>query len=124
MQRTDPWKLWVRNPPSNLVLFTLLAVTAACGATACSSMPRRTPAERAADSKIADEVEATLTADPNIYARHIDVTVDRGVVQLGGYVWEPEDFQIARRDAAAVPGVTAVITQMELKRAGTSGPSR
>lgn len=114
----------MRTPPSNRVLFTAIAVTAACGVIACSSMPARTPAERAADSKIADEVEATLAADPNIYARHIDVAVDRGVVQLGGYVWEPEDFQIARRDAASVPGVTAVITQMELKRAGISGPSR
>jgi osmotically-inducible protein OsmY len=87
-------------------------------------MPQRTAAERAADSKIADQVEAALTADPNIYARHIDVTVDRGVVNLGGYVWETDDFLIARRDAASVPGVKAVITQMELKRAGMSGPSR
>ena len=114
----------MRTPRSNRVLFTVIAVTAACGVIACSSMPPRTPAERAADSKIADEVEATLAADPNIYARHIDVAVDRGVVQLGGYVWEPEDFQLARRDAASVPGVTAVITQMELKRAGMSGPGR
>jgi osmotically-inducible protein OsmY len=87
-------------------------------------MPPRTPAERAADTTIADQVEAALTADPNIYAWHIDVAVDRGVVHLGGYVWEPGDFLIARRDAASVPGVKAVITQMELKRAGLSGPSR
>ena len=37
----------------------------------------------AADSQIADEVKATLAADPDIYARHIDIAVDRGVVQLG-----------------------------------------
>jgi len=124
MPRTTPPKQCLRTPPPKRLLLTLIAVAAACGFIACSSMPPRTPAERAADSQIADEVEATLAADPDIYARHIDIAVDRGVVHLGGYVWEPGDFQIARRDAASVPGVTAVITQMELKRAGTSGPSR
>lgn len=65
-----------------------------------------------------------LSADPNIYARHVEVEVDRGVVYLGGYVWEPNEFQIARSDAASVPGVKSVVTQMELKRAGISGTSR
>ena len=124
MPRTTPPKQCLRTPPPNRLLLTLIAVAAACEFIACSSVPPRTAAERAADSQIADEVKATLAADPDIYARHIDIAVDRGVVQLRGYVWEPGDFQIARRDAASVPGVTAVITQMELKRAGTSGPSR
>lgn len=52
---------------------------------------------------------------------HIDVAVDRGVVHLGGYVWEDDDFQTARRDAASVPGVKTVITQMELMRGGLAG---
>ena len=45
-------------------------------------------------------------------ARHIDVAVDRGVVHLGGYVWENDDFQTARRDAASVPGVKTVVAQI------------
>jgi osmotically-inducible protein OsmY len=45
-------------------------------------MPRRTAQERVADADTADRVRATLLADPNIYARHVDVVVDRGVVRL------------------------------------------
>jgi len=97
---------------------------AAYGVVACSTLPRRTAAEWAADAETADRVQATLMADPNIYARHIDITVDRGVVHLGGFVWETDDFQTARRDAASVAGVTAVVTDMELKRGGLSGTGR
>jgi osmotically-inducible protein OsmY len=80
--------------------------------------------ERAADAETADRVQAALFADPNIYARHIDIAVDRGVVRLGGYVWENEDFQRARSDAAAVPGVRSVLTEMELMRGGVGGSGR
>ena len=77
-----------------------------------------------ADADIADRVQAALLADPNIYARRIDVEVDRGVVHLGGYVWEDEDFRTARRDAASVPGAKTVVTEMELVRGGLAGTSR
>jgi len=33
-----------------------------------------------------------LNADPRIFARHIDVYADNGVVHLGGYVWDQRDF--------------------------------
>jgi osmotically-inducible protein OsmY len=97
---------------------------AAYGVAACSTMPPKTAAERASDETKAEQVEAALEADPNIYARHIDVKVDGGVVHLGGYVWSPRDFLLAKNDAASVPGVTNVITQMELMRGGQSGSSR
>jgi hypothetical protein len=61
---------------------------------------------------------------PDVYARHIDVEVDRGIVHLGGYVWEIEDFRNARRDAASVPGVKMVLTEMELMRGGIGGSGR
>jgi osmotically-inducible protein OsmY len=101
--------------------FKLVAITAVCLLSACAMAPRRTPDERIADADVASRVQATLLSDPNIYARHIDIAVVRGVVHLGGYVWEPEDFQTARRDAASVPGVTAVDTEMELMRGGLAG---
>jgi osmotically-inducible protein OsmY len=107
-----------RVPPA------VVTVVAACGIAACMTTSNRTPAERAADADIADRVEAALLADPNIYARHIDVEVDQGVVHLGGYVWRSEDFQIARRDAAAIAGVKTVSTEMALMRGGLSGTSR
>ena len=55
-------------------------------------------------------------ADPNIYARHIDVSVNCGVVHLGGYVWENEDHQAARRDATSVDGVKAVDMEMQRRQ--------
>ena len=109
---------------ANRRLPAVVALAAACSVVACSTTPRRTAGERAADAEIATRVEAALLADPNIYARHIDVAVDRGVVHLGGYVWEDEDFQLARNDAASVPGVKIVDTQMELMRGGVAGSSR
>jgi osmotically-inducible protein OsmY len=109
---------------ANRRLPAVVALAAACGVVACSTTPRQTAGERAADAEIATRVEAALLADPNIYARHIDVAVDRGVVHLGGYVWEDEDFQLARNDAASVPGVKIVDTQMELMRGGVAGSSR
>jgi osmotically-inducible protein OsmY len=70
------------------------------------------------------EVEDVLLADPTIYARHIDVSVDRGTVHLGGFVWSSRDFQQAKNDAASIPGVTSVATEMELLRGGVSGTGR
>src|ERR1700733_577208 len=111
-------------PASALMLATVTMVLIACALTACSTTPRRTAEERVADADTAGRVQAALLADPDIYARHIDVAVDRGVVHLGGYVWENDDFQTARRDAASVPGVKTVVAQMELMRGGLAGTSR
>ena len=109
---------------SKRVLPAVVTVMTACAIAACTATSNRTAAERAADTEIAARVEAALSADPNIYARHIDVDVDQGVVHLGGYVWSAEDFQSARRDAASVRGVKTVNTDMELVRGGRSGVGR
>jgi osmotically-inducible protein OsmY len=108
----------------NSVLPAMMALVIVYGVIACSTPPRRTQAERTADAALAAQVQAALLADPNIYARHIDVAVDRGVVELGGYVWTNQKYLLARNDAAAVPGVKAVDTNMELMRGGVSGTSR
>jgi BON domain len=109
----------------SMVLIVLAPCTlAACTLAGCSTAPRRTTAERAADGDIASGVQAALLADPTIYARHIDIEVDRGVVHLGGFVWDNEDFTTARRDAASIPGATAVVNDMELVRGGISGTGR
>lgn len=101
-----------------------LVLVAVYAVVACSTPPHRTAAERAADADTADRVRATLLSDPNIFARHIDIDVDRGVVYLGGYVWENEDFQTARRDAASVAGVKSVVSDMQLDRGGIAGTGR
>jgi hyperosmotically inducible protein len=103
---------------------TLLLILAAGALAGCSTTPPRTAAERAEDAAIAGRVQAALLADPDIYARHIEVAVDRGVVNLGGFVWEAQDFATARRDAASVPGVTTIVTDMDLMRGGIAGAGR
>jgi osmotically-inducible protein OsmY len=108
----------------NALLPAVAVLLLACGLVACSTAPRRTAAERVADADVADRVQAALLADPNIYARHIDVTVDRGVVHLAGYVWEDADFRTARRDAASIPGAKTVVSEMELVRGGMAGTGR
>jgi osmotically-inducible protein OsmY len=112
------WRNLLRTVP------TVTTVVLACAVIACSTTPPRTAAQRVADADTADRVQAALLADPDIYARHIDVRVDRGVVHLGGYVWEAADFRIAQRDAASVPGANAVISEMELVRGGLAGTGR
>jgi len=98
-----------------------LAAMAVCGIVACSTAPPRSEAERAADAAIAAQVEAALRGDPSLYAQHIVVAVDRGVVRLGGLVWSDEELQLASRDAASVSGVRTVVSDMELVRGGISG---
>jgi osmotically-inducible protein OsmY len=113
-----------RKSRVNSALPAMLALVIVYGVIACSTPPRKTQAEQIADAALAAQVQAALLADPNIYARHIDVAVDRGVVELGGYVWTNQDYVLARNDAAAIPGVKAVDTNMELMRGGVSGTSR
>jgi osmotically-inducible protein OsmY len=100
---------------------TLVTLLAACATVACVTSVPRSEAERAVEAGIAAQVEAALTAEQNIYARHIVVAVDRGVVRLGGLVWSEQELRLARRDAASVPGVTAVESDIELVRGGISG---
>lgn len=101
---------------SGLGLLVVVAMLAAC-----SAAPRRGDAQAGADAETAARVEGALTANPALFARHIDVAVERGVVHLDGYVWETEDLYLARNIAAAVPGVRAVSSQMELLRGGAKG---
>jgi osmotically-inducible protein OsmY len=89
----------------------------------CATTPR-TPQERAADADVKTKVESVLDSDSRIYARHVDVNVDRGVVYLGGYVWSDSELRFAKADAAAVPGVLSVANQIELMRGGQTGTSR
>jgi osmotically-inducible protein OsmY len=91
---------------------------------ACSSQPPRTPQEHAQDAQLAQQVEAALDADPRIYARHVDVTSNRGVITLSGLIWSNEDYLLAKRDAELVPGVVRVDASMDLVRGGLSGTSR
>jgi hyperosmotically inducible periplasmic protein len=96
---------------------TLTAATL-CGLLACATSPRRTEAQRQADKETADRVEGALQADRMLYAKHISVRADRGVIRLTGFVWDPPDLDEATRIAEGVEGVTSVINNLELNRNG------
>jgi osmotically-inducible protein OsmY len=85
---------------------------------ACTTLPSRTPAERAADSVIAAQVKEALARSPYLYATHVDVEVDRGVVHLDGLIWLTDDFRDTRRIARSIPGVTDVVLDLDLARGG------
>jgi hyperosmotically inducible protein len=107
----------VEGEPVRVLVSVLLLMFLA----GCAGTPARSAAQRAADADLTERVAAALGADPSLFARHIDVSADDGVVYLEGYVWSPEDLYTARHLAAAVPGVTAVNSQLELLRGGSKG---
>jgi osmotically-inducible protein OsmY len=106
----------------NRVSQVALAAAVMCGAVACMG-PRKTDAEREADKARVDQVQAALNADTVLFARHITIRADGGVVTLGGYVWTPEELVLAREDAKAVPGVAKVVDRMEVDRGAVTDSS-
>ena len=110
------------SPVMKRVLFSV-AVVVLSGMAACASGPRKTEAQLQADKETAQRVETALNADKDLYAKHIFVRADNGVVQLSGYVWDPSDFQTAILIAEGVEGVTGVVNNLELNRNGNdNGP--
>ena len=70
-----------------------------------------------------DRVQQALNSDQVLYARHINIHADGGVVTLSGYVWSAEELVEAKEDARAVPGVTKVVDRMEVDRGAESDSS-
>jgi osmotically-inducible protein OsmY len=96
----------------------LLGAAVALCVGACATLPSRTEAERAADVVIATQVKEALLRAPYLYAKHIDVEVDRGVVHLDGMIWANDDFRDTRRIARSVAGVSDVVMDLDLVRGG------
>jgi len=87
----------------------------------CSTAPPKSPQQERADAATAARVDAALAANPIYYFRDVDVSVDRGVALLSGYVWTTDALYHAEQIARRVPGVTRVRSQMELERQGNRG---
>jgi hyperosmotically inducible protein len=103
--------------------FAAVAVGLLCGLAACASGPPKSEAQREADKVMAERVEAALSADKSLFAKHITASADNGVVHLSGYIWEEGDFEEANFVASAVPGVVRVVNDLELNRNGNdNGP--
>jgi len=80
--------------------------------------PHKTEAQKQADDAMADRVTQALSADQELYSRHITVRADEGVIRLSGFVWDPPDLVEAERIAGSIPGVTRVVNAIELERNG------
>jgi osmotically-inducible protein OsmY len=88
---------------------------------ACATSAPKSPEQAQADEATAQRIYAALNADPTYFYRHVDVRVDGGVAQLGGYIWSTAALYRAKQIAAGVPGVRSVVNAMELEREGTRG---
>jgi osmotically-inducible protein OsmY len=102
------------------------ALALLCGVAACATGPAKSDAQQQADREMAARVQSALDADRQLYARHITVRADNGVVRLSGFVWDPPDLMEAKRLAELVPGVSSVVNDLELERNGmeNSGVTR
>ena len=69
---------------------------------------------QAADEQVTRQVEQTLTKDPWIFADHITVTTQNGVVRLEGIVGDTgEMFRIIRL-CRKIPGARRVVNELEI----------
>ena len=108
----------ILSPVMSRISSWVLAVAVLSAAVGCSMGPRKSDADRQADKETADRVQAALSADQELYSRHINVHANRGVVRLSGYVWTQPDLLEAQRIAESVQGVSRVVDDLELERGG------
>ena len=113
------------SPVMNRVACAGFAVAVLCSVVACATGPR-TDAQRQVDRETVARVQTALDTDTLLYARHIFIRSDDGVVRLSGFVWDPPDLLEAEQVAQSVQGVTKVVNDLELQLNGIddSGVSR
>jgi osmotically-inducible protein OsmY len=67
------------------------------------------------DKTLREEVEKALAGDPEIYAKHISVTVSDGAVTLGGHVSSNHEKHAAVRLAEGIAAVKVVADDIEVR---------
>ena len=100
----------------NRFLTALVLAVAVGSLTACLWGPPKTAEQSQADKELTDQVLTALTSDKTLYARHINVRADDGVVTLSGHVWTTEELAAAPQIAQSVPGVSKVVNRIEVDR--------
>ena len=68
---------------------------------------------RSDDASITNRVERALAGTESVSAALVGTDTDDGTVTLSGTVWTPEQAEIARQIASAVPGVAKVDNELE-----------
>ena len=110
------------TPKGSALLFaTLLGTAGSCPAQDGAEKANKRLQEvvvqakrQAADEQVTQQVQETLTDDPWIYAEHIIVTTQNGVVRLEGIVGDTgERFRILRL-CRKIPGARRVVDALEV----------
>jgi hyperosmotically inducible protein len=97
------------------LLIVAIAATALAGAAACSSTrTQRAPGEHMDDAFVLTSVKSALAADEMTEAHEINVEVNRGVVQLNGFVDSAAEKSRATVVAADVKGVREVQNNLNI----------
>jgi len=73
------------------------------------------------DEALRARVLAALLADPEIYAKHIEITVERSVVTMDGVLSDESDLREAKRVVYSIEGVAGVNDQIEISNGGNVG---
>ncbi len=99
------------------IFVAALAAIAVAGTVACSgTRTRESTGEVIDDAVILGSVKSKLVSDPRTDAHEINVDVNRGVVQLNGFVDSPEEKSRATIVATEVKGVTQVQNNLQLNQ--------
>jgi osmotically-inducible protein OsmY len=80
----------------------------------------------AADEQLADNVQAALHADPYLYDKHIEVSIEHGDVALRGFVSNYEDLINAKKIAIKAASGRRVVDYLSIKpiEEQNTGPRR
>ncbi|MBV8144044.1 MAG: BON domain-containing protein [Gammaproteobacteria bacterium] len=104
---------------------TLLAATLLGGSELClaQAAAKKTSAPleeiivqgtRSADEQITERVQSALANDRWIYAEHVIVTTEKGVVRVEGLTSDSWEMHRILREARKTPGVKRVLNQLEM----------
>jgi len=72
----------------------------------------------AADEDLRQRVTAALHSDPYFYDQHVNVSVEKGVVVLRGFVTSDWDLRDALRIAGKAAGDSRVIDDLSIEQGG------
>jgi osmotically-inducible protein OsmY len=116
----------LRHNRSGLLLATTLGVAALSASTAIAQVPPvalrdEVPREevtisagRETDAVLAAKVEQALHDDPYIFADHMDVVAENGIVRLRGVAVDASDLRQALALARRIAGKRRVINEIDM----------
>lgn len=95
---------------------SLLAALMLTTVVGCNTTPEtKTVGEYVDDKIISASVKSAFAIDPTLKATEINVETYKGVVQLSGFVAQPQDIAAATNVARGVKGVQSVKNDIRVK---------